>query len=435
MLYMRHNAMDDTTDYYMQYDAQVLSEFYQVADDIAEFDLGNKEYYWGVERLPLRYQKLLGISNSNAAIKTNQTQLYQLDEKFVYILPYYSVDKEETFFVIHLFDVNNEAMFYQSWQNSFVLLLGLGLLLVVFYSIYTNRQITRQMDDFHQWIRALIHMDYAQLQQQTLPKDLSFEELVNSAQSLQLSLITQYELQQKEQSLVAREQHFLASLSHELRTPISIISAALSLLKISDNISVCDKEKLDKLSNANVKMKQLTETLLQLWRGQQRIEHEQVHDKEQSQLDHKVFLLDELVESTVSNCQQLFNNKNIRFSIHADDSADEHTAVFAHYELAEILINNLLSNACQYSADGEVRIDISNHQVVVENSTSNTNELSMNAGEKSPTSNINYGYGLGLFLANKICQQQAWQLNISETEQLFSVIVNFNKPNEKQVLG
>ena len=52
ILFMRSSAMDDTTDYYMHYDAQVLSEYYQKTDDIAEFDQGRKEYHWGIKNLP-----------------------------------------------------------------------------------------------------------------------------------------------------------------------------------------------------------------------------------------------------------------------------------------------------------------------------------------------------------------------------------------------
>jgi signal transduction histidine kinase len=77
--------------------------------------------------------------------------------------------------------------------------------------------------------------------------------------SSQKSITTQYQLQQY---LIEREKHFLSSLSHELRTPIAIISAAVTLLKNNDKLLPKDIENLDKLNNANLTMKQLSHTLL-----------------------------------------------------------------------------------------------------------------------------------------------------------------------------
>jgi len=45
---------------------------------------------------------------------------------------------------------------------------------------------------------------------------------------------------------------------------------------------------------------------------------------------------------------------------------------------------------------------------------------------------LNYGYGLGLFLAEKICQQCQWSLDISSTAQLFRVKVGLNDVNEDE---
>ena len=142
IVFMRYSAMDDTTDYYMYYDAQVLSEYYQVTDDIIEFDAGRKEYYWGVKRLPKRYQVLLEINDDQSNLVLDEGHLYKLEDKIIYILPYYSIEKAEIFFVLHLFDLKGEAVFYQSWQNAFIFLVTLFLLLVIFYSLHTNRQIT-----------------------------------------------------------------------------------------------------------------------------------------------------------------------------------------------------------------------------------------------------------------------------------------------------
>lgn len=418
IFFMRYSAMDDTTDYYMYYDAQVLSEYYQVTDNIVEFDAGRKEYYWGVKRLPKRYQLLLGINDEQMKLTSNDTQIFQLADKTVYILPYYSDEKAELFFVLHLFDVKNEAMFYQSWQNAFIALVTLLLLVVILYSLHTNRQITRQLADFSHWIQSMSRLEYSELQRHNLPETISFEELVHSANFLQASLLTQYDLQQKQQTLLTREKYFLSSLSHELRTPMAIMAAALTLLSKSDDLNRKDKNKIAKLNKAHLNMKQLTNTLLQLWRGQQGLTQHKVGND----LQNKVFLLDELVENSVLACQEHFAKRNISFAVNMQGN----TRLFAHLALAEILISNLLRNACQYSINGKVNVEINNQCLFIENDTLAVND-SKNIAAKP---DVTYGYGLGLFLAEKICQQQEWQLKITSKAPLFTVQVTFHDSQE-----
>lgn len=439
VLFMRHSAMDDTTDYYMQYDAQVLSEHYDVSDKIMEFDVGIKEYYWGIGQLPQAYKQLLGITEKkldslkNESILINEllpnkllpnelinkTTVYQLKQHVIYILPYFSEDKNETFFVIHIFNQQHEAIFYQSWLNSFILLVALCLVFVIFYSLHTNKSITRQMSDFHHYINTMSQLDYTQLKQHKLPETIQFAELVNSATSLQTSLVTQYELQHSQQALLTREKHFLTSLSHELRTPMAIISAALTLLNSSENINTKDKCKLTKLNNAHLKMKQLTQTLLQLWRSEQHSNVVSAKVNGQYQIANKVFLLDELIEQAVTSCQQQFSRKNIQFVI----EMDEHIRFYGQYELADILIHNLLRNACQYTADGKIKLVLKNKSLLVENSIADNAISAIN----DDTTELNYGYGLGLFLAEKICQQCHWSLELSSTDYFFRVKVRLNE--------
>lgn len=423
IVFMRHGAMDDTTDYYMHYDAQVLSEHYQLTDDIAEFDLGIKEYYWSTARLPLYYQNLLGITDNTPQKVMNKTHVYQLDNQYIYILPYYSTEKGEVFYVIHLFDVEHEAAFYQSWQNVFILFVTVLLALVIFYSVHTNREITQQVAGFDAWIHSLSQLNYHQLKRHQRPDSVTFNELVNSANTLQSSLLKQFELQATEQVLLSREKYFLSSLSHELRTPISIISAASALLNKSEHITAKDSKTLLKLHTANLTMKQLTNTLLRLWQGQQHSDSGQKH----SLLVNKVFLFDELVESAVASAQQQFERKNINFMV----NMTENIKLLGQFELTEILVSNLIRNACQYSSNARVKVDLHSHDLLIENmidaSNNNENNVASNEVLNSSTKKPDYGYGLGLFLAEKICQQLQWQLQISSNENIFKVKVSFNE--------
>jgi signal transduction histidine kinase len=128
--------------------------------------------------------------------------------------------------------------------------------------------------------------------------------------------------------------------------------------------------------------------------------------------------LDELIEQAVTSCQQQFSRKNIQFVI----EMDEHIHLYGQYELADILINNLLRNACQYAADGKIKLTLKNKCLLIENSITNNVMLLSN----DETTEQSYGYGLGLFLAEKICQQCEWSLDITSAENLFSIKVNLS---------
>lgn len=207
---------------------------------------------------------------------------------------------------------------------------------------------------------------------------------------------------------------------------MAIMTAALTLLNKSNELIAKDRDKLVKLNNAHLTMKQLTNALLQLWRGQQ----ESAQNNIQSELQNKVFLLDELVENSVSACQQHFFRRNIFFAINMQGN----TKLYGQFELAEILINNLLRNACQYSVNGKVTVDLNKHCLIVENdilTIDNTEKVTQPADK----ADITYGYGVGLFLVEKICQQQKWQLTVTSTAVLFTVQITFHNVQDKAILG
>ncbi len=59
IIYLQFHDMDDTSEYYMEYEAYTLTNIYNVGDEITEFDTGLKEYYWGLATLPKSYQMLI----------------------------------------------------------------------------------------------------------------------------------------------------------------------------------------------------------------------------------------------------------------------------------------------------------------------------------------------------------------------------------------
>ncbi|WP_284242821.1 sensor histidine kinase [Thalassotalea insulae] len=414
VLFSRYQAMDDTTNYYMHYEAEVLSDHYQLSEPIVEYDLGVKEYYWGIENLPQHYRDLLEIDQGKS-LALNETYGLQYQGKFVYLLPYYHQAKGKVFFVVHIFDMENDALFYQNWHQLFILSVFILFVGVVCYSVHINKNITKQMQVFHHWITEVATSKLSDIKPQAVPERLTFEELTASAKNLQNSLLAQRQLQFEQQKLIDREKQFLSSLSHELSTPIAIMSAGLTVLTGSKDINAKDSKTLNKLKKAIQQMKQLRQVLLLLWRAEQANKQDEPLQK----IEKRLFFLDELIEHLIVRCQSQFQQQELAFIV----DKKHQVKLFAPYELLDMMLDNLLRNACQYSSNNRVIITLNTQSLVVENELDVTREYHLS---QEPTEAANYGYGVGLVLVEKIAQYLGCQVKLTTSAHLFKAEVFFN---------
>ncbi|SFD58559.1 sensor histidine kinase [Pseudoalteromonas denitrificans] len=382
--FMNLTGMDDTTEYYMLYEAQVLSEYYQIPDDILEFDSGKKEYYWGVEQLPKKYQDKLNTQEQ----KANTAYLFEHNNQYIYTLFYQNPERSALFIVVHIFEQNNQSYHSQILRIELTLLLLLILLIVIGFIIFTNKKVTSQVGRLHLWVMALTNENTNSYK---LPDDLDFEELKNTAETLVLSYQKQQELNMKEQAILSREQAFLSTLSHEMRTPIAIISAASDLLNKRNTLSDKDKDTFKKVTKANNNMKQLTETLLQLWRKQPILN------------EIEKISLTELVNSII---EQLELDSSI---IKVENKNDK--PIEAQRILVSIVVTNLLRNAYQYIGNGQIEITIDKDALVISNYFD----------KNITTSDEKFGFGIGLYLVEKICVQNNWGIHTHIEDSIFSV--------------
>jgi signal transduction histidine kinase len=136
-------------------------------------------------------------------------------------------------------------------------------------------------------------------------------------------------------------QELIANVSHDLRTPLSIMQGYVETLMIKRN-SLTEMERNKYLSvvlESSQKLSALVEQLFQY----ARLEANQV-DAEKEQ-----FLLNELVSDILMAYQLKAKERNIQFCL---DAAANLSPVFADIALTERVLQNLIDNAFKFTPDG-----------------------------------------------------------------------------------
>lgn len=195
-----------------------------------------------------------------------------------------------------------------------------------------------------------------------------------------------------------REQQFLRHASHELRTPLAIIQASLDTLSLQSNVE--SQRPVQRALRASANMSRMSAALLWLAR-----ESEQPIDK--YPLEVKL-----LCERIITDHCYLLKNRDIDIKLIISVEVLE-----IEGDLFSILISNLVRNAFQYCADGEISIEISASSLRISNSVDD--EITKS------TDQFSSGFGLGLELVQRICQKAGWQFSFNQEQNLVNVCVTW----------
>lgn len=190
-------------------------------------------------------------------------------------------------------------------------------------------------------------------------------------------------------AFVARERYFTDSASHELRTPITVITGALELLEQSD-LSAADEKVVDRIRRATLDMKTTIEMFLCLARETD----DGLYDKQ--------FLLVPLVNQAIEQQSHLLSGKSL--NVEVDQRAEP--KISGHPQAFTIAVNNLIRNAFEHSLPGQGPITI----VIKERELLVTNQLGGNTGEQHSPGEVSssHGYGLGLGIVQRLCERNGW---------------------------
>lgn len=196
---------------------------------------------------------------------------------------------------------------------------------------------------------------------------------------------------------IDRERCFTRDVSHELRTPLAVIQNAAELYISRNNTSTSDLAIIKRIAQAAQQMEKTVETLLMLAR-------EEHHAEKNTQVS-----LMTVIEHSVLNHAHMLDGKPVQVLI--DDTCQQR--VFCQEGMLKVLIDNLLSNAFQYTLAGEVKLYFENCVLTVCDTGPGIDpHIADNVTQAAVKSKQSTGFGFGLAIVSRLCEHSGWQLRV-----------------------
>lgn len=186
---------------------------------------------------------------------------------------------------------------------------------------------------------------------------------------------------------VRREQDFLRQASHELRTPIAVISGNVSVL---DALPLTDQQKnvSARIRRASRSMQHIVTTLLWLGREDEPVPEPQMVD------------LADLARATITSHDYLLTGKDILVGTKLPQ-----TEVSAPLVPLEIAAANMIRNGFQHTEAGKIVVSVDPGGITVENTLTDT--------QQDPAAGLTAGGGVGLNLIRRIADRLGWHFSLS----------------------
>jgi len=362
--------------------------------------------YLGWQDLPQRVKKVFPDLINVSSLEMEKIRIFSQEtfvpwpEQAIFIIAQ-PLNDGQVFYLIREINIEQyDALSQSGIIKMFSLTLPIALLFLVMMHIVVQLLLKRTLKPVRQlgdWVDSLTIDNVTK----AVPS-FEFNELNRIANQQQAALIRISEMLDKEQD-------FLRHASHELRTPIAVVKSNSELLaRILDSAGInetCDHKgvaAIARIKRAALNMQHTTETLLWLSREQG-----------DSLITSEVNVTD-MLNHLVDDNEYLLQGKKVTISLNIDNEM---------LQLAEtpcrLVLNNLIRNAFQYTAEGEVSISFHKAKINIININKSRESLDHTAAD--------YGYGLGLRLVARIVDKMLWQYQNNEIDGGRNVTVDFSK--------
>jgi signal transduction histidine kinase len=218
---------------------------------------------------------------------------------------------------------------------------------------------------------------------------------------------------------------FISNVSHEMKTPLSVIQNYATILQ-SDGLTEEERrEYAKKIGDATRRMSVLITNILQM----NRLENQKIMDKA------KPFNLSEQLSRCILGFEDVWEEKNINMDVEVDQSI----VLVSDEELLDIVWNNLLSNALKFTeTGGTIRVAAKKQDnfvlVTVEDTGCGIDEQSIcrifDKFYQVDTSHSTVGNGLGLALVKQVIGLLGGEIQVDSLPGVGSAFTVILHPSE-----
>ncbi len=236
-----------------------------------------------------------------------------------------------------------------------------------------------------------------------------------------------HDLMQKEKLQLALKQ-FVADVSHELKTPLSIIHAYTERLEDKHLTDMKGKKYTQVILDENQKMTQLIYNLLELSKL----------ESETYILNRTLYDFNEEIMDTLERFLPLIQEKQLHLTTEITDQG----LIYADQELMHLVTNNLMSNAIKHApALGSIHLSlkIQDHDLVfcIRNSTENMDQIKLDRlwdrfyKADHSRNRDKGGFGLGLSITKSVLDLHGYDCTASFDKDMIQFCFTIKKKAEQ----
>ncbi len=187
------------------------------------------------------------------------------------------------------------------------------------------------------------------------------------------------------------QKEYTENVSHELQTPLAIISSKADELLQSDNLTEAQMQQLAMIVDTTNRLAKINQALIFLTKIDNRFYTEE-----------STFDINSLIKEKLALFKEAIVDKQLTLKLNLEDI----THVYMNQYLAETLILNLIKNAVVHNTDGgELEISLANKTLVIANSGAALSFPSEDIFKRfSRNESSKKSLGIGLSIVSRICK-------------------------------
>ena len=209
-------------------------------------------------------------------------------------------------------------------------------------------------------------------------------------------------LVERVKEFIAREREFTRDVSHELRSPLTVVRVACDVALKEPSLDDRVRKSINKIHRAAAQMTNLIEAFLLLAREPDR------------HIESGVVCLNDLLMEEIDRGRTILEGR----SVSIETKFADRMMVRAPERVLSVLLGNLLRNACTYTDEGTVTVSISGHCVTIEDTgigmSTYDQDVAFHAFSRGSQARPG-GHGVGLNIVRKLSERFGWPVSLTSS--------------------